>query len=42
MRHESVRLRLAGIVLTDAGTGAPTDLTGLPGVAVLTLIRHRF
>jgi hypothetical protein len=33
---------LGGIVLTDVATGDPVDLGRLPGVRVLTLIRHRF
>lgn len=42
MRDERVHLPLAGLRLTDARTGEPFDLGELPGVVVLTLIRHRY
>jgi hypothetical protein len=42
VRNERVRLPLRGLRLPDVRTGAPVDLGELPGVRVLTLIRHRF
>jgi hypothetical protein len=33
---------LAGLVLPDARTGAAVDLGALPGLHVLTAIRHRY
>ena len=42
VRELPTDLPLAGVVLTDARTGAPVDLGRLGGVRVLTLIRHRF
>ena len=42
VRELPTDLPLAGVVLTDAATGAPVDLGRLAGVRVLTLIRHRF
>lgn len=42
VRELRTDLPLAGVVLTDARTGAPVDLGRLGGVRVLTLIRHRF
>lgn len=42
MRDERVQLPLTGIRLPDARSGELLDLGRLPGVAVLTLIRHRF
>lgn len=42
MRERSTDIPLDGIVLTDVRTGDPVEPGHLPGVAVLTLIRHRF
>lgn len=42
MRDERVHLPLAGISLPDAAGSAIVDLGALPGVWVLTLIRHRY
>ena len=42
MREQHVDTDLDGIVLTDVSTGLPVDLGRLPGVEVVTLIRHRF
>ncbi len=42
MREQIVELSLSGIRLPDARTGELLDLGALPGVRVLTLIRHRF
>ena len=33
---------LAGLSLPDSRTGAAVELSRLPGVHVLTLIRHRY
>ncbi len=41
-RRDDRPVDLTGIVLPDARTGDPVDLGSLPGVAVLTAIRHRF
>ncbi|MGH3672652.1 MAG: hypothetical protein ACRDSH_18805 [Pseudonocardiaceae bacterium] len=35
-------LPLAELVLPDARTGGPVDLGTLPGMHVLTAIRHRY
>lgn len=42
MRDERADEPLDGIELTDVRSGAALDLGTLPGVQVLTLIRHRF
>lgn len=42
MRERIVDLSLSGARLPDARTGELLDLGSLPGVRVLTLIRHRF
>ncbi len=42
MREQSVDLPLRGIRLPEVTGGADVDLGVLPGVTVLTLIRHRF
>lgn len=42
MREQHIDTDLRGVVLTDVSTGSPVDLGHLPGVRVLTLIRHRF
>lgn len=42
MREETTAIELGGTVLTEVRTGAPVDLGALPGVQVVTLIRHRF
>ena len=41
MRETAPDLPLDGIVLDDARTGQAVDLGRLPGVQVVTLIRHR-
>jgi len=40
-RIEKVSIPLAGLTVTDAQTGAQTDLGQLPGVHILVLMRHR-
>lgn len=42
MREDTVHLPLRGVRLSDARSGALLDLGDLPGVQVLTLIRHRY
>jgi hypothetical protein len=42
VREQHIDTDLHAIVLTDVSTGSPVDLGDLPGVQVLTLIRHRF
>jgi hypothetical protein len=42
VREQTVDLPLSGVLLPDARTGRQLDLHALPGVRVLTLIRHRF
>ena len=42
MREHHIDVPLDGIVLTDVSTGDPVDLGRLPGVQVVTLIRHRY
>jgi hypothetical protein len=42
VREEHLRYALGGIGLTDARTGLAVDLGRLPGVQVLSLIRHRY
>lgn len=42
MRADRLRLPLDGLMLPDARTGAPVVLAELPGVQVLTLVRHRY
>lgn len=42
MRELATDIPLDGVAPTDVVTGEPVDLGRLPGVAVLTLIRHRF
>ncbi len=41
MREETVHIPLAGVRLVDCRGGGLVDLGGLPGVQVLTLVRHR-
>jgi hypothetical protein len=40
-RPEDVTIGLAGIQLTDAGTGQSVHLAGIGGVQILVLLRHR-
>lgn len=42
MHEQSVELPLTGLLLPDARTGSRFDLHALPGIWVLTLIRHRY
>ncbi len=42
MREEKVHLALDGIRLTDARAATEVRLADLPGVWVLTLLRHRY
>lgn len=42
VRDNRSLLSLTGIVLPDVSTGAPVALTELPGVQVLSLVRHRY
>ncbi len=42
MRETTVRIPVRGIRLIDAPTGELVDLGEIQGVAVLTLIRHRY
>jgi len=42
VRDERTRLPLDGLVLLDVRTDAPVVLARLPGVRVLTLVRHRY
>ena len=42
MRDQSIDVPLRGIVLTDVRSGQPIDVGLLPGVWVVTLIRHRY
>ncbi|WP_300018807.1 hypothetical protein [Pseudonocardia sp.] len=42
MRELTVDIPLDDVVLTDVASGDPAPLRGLPGVHVVTLIRHRF
>jgi len=42
MRDEKVNLALDRIRLTDARAGTEVRLADLPGVWVLTLLRHRY
>jgi hypothetical protein len=38
---EDVSIGVAGIQLTAAGSGQPVRLSGIGGVQVLVLLRHR-
>ncbi len=42
MKDLRVDLPLTGLAPLDVATGRPLDLAALPGVTVLTLIRHRY
>jgi len=42
VRDDLLRLPLEGLALPDARTGGSVVVRELPGVQVLTLIRHRY